>query len=278
MFKYIPFTLLLVSALLVGGNANAQEIIAHVDFDTSEAKYQFSYAFGGYGASDGSGSVSIADKLSAAHSIVEEGGMNPELAEMEEELAKLLETFGAGHPDVKSVKNKMEEASAAKNKCGQVSLDSTEADVPGDASYQYAGFGAGVNCDLTGKKFENFDPKEYEVSFSARVSGAEPLSSSKLMINFVTEDGSDEDTDEDVVLRMVKGESDGTDTFEINSEWQSFTFSLDDLLIEKGKTEDLAKAALTGVAFNVQGQGSLSDFGNDKDNLLFIDNLKLIKK
>jgi hypothetical protein len=46
----------------------------------------------------------------------------------------------------------------------------------------------------------------------------------------------------------------------------------------KGQMSDLKDAKLTGVTFNVQAQGNAADFGADKDNVLYVDNIKLIKQ
>lgn len=226
---------------------SAGETVAIIDFDKNPAKYQFSYAFGGYGSPDGTESISISDQLSASHSRAAESGRTTESA-------------------------------TAKNACGKAILDATKVEIPADASYEYAGVGGGAGYDLTGKKLGPFDPAEHTVSFDAKISGATSLSQSKLMINFVKVDGDDEDDHEDVVLRLVKGQDDGTGTFSLGTKWQTMSFPLSDLEVGEGSIAALADANLTGINFTVQAQGDFSDFGADKDNVLLIDNIKLSKK
>ena len=243
-------TLPLLLAILFAGlatTAHAGETIAIIDFDKNPAKYQFSYAFGGYGSADGTESISISEQLSSAHSLDAKAGRTTESA-------------------------------TEKNACGKAVLDATKAKVPFDASYEYAGVGSGASYDLTGKKFGKLDPEACTVSFDAKVSGATSLSQSKLMLNFVKADGDDDNDHEDIVVRMVRGQDDGTGTFELGTEWKTIRYSLSELDLAEGTLAALAEAELTGINFTVQAQGDFADFGADKDNVLLIDNLRIEKK
>ena len=99
-----------------------------------------------------------------------------------------------------------------------------------------------------------------------------------MILNFVTEDGDDEDKNDDIVVSLVRGDDDGKNTFTINSQYQTFTFDLDSLTEKQGQASDLEGAKLTGMTVNVQAQGSVADFSTDKDNVLYVDNVRLIKK
>ena len=163
-------------------------------------------------------------------------------------------------------------------KCSKLVFDTSAAKIPGGAAYDYAGAGLGVTLDMTGKSIASDSLKSYSISFDAKVTGTKPLSQSKMLLQFATADGDDEDDQNDIVLYLRKGKDDGSGTFEINSEYQTFSYSLDSLHVTSGKVADLKDAKLTGLNVFVQAQGNMSDFGTDNDNILYVDNVRLIKK
>jgi hypothetical protein len=260
-------------------SAGAQETIAKIDFDDAPVKYSYSYAFAGYGPADGAESVMVSKQLKVEDLVETEGGAPPkELGELETKLAKNIESLGAEHPSVVELKKKLEDVMAVKSACGKAILDSTGLDIPSDTSYDYVGFGFGATYDLTGKPLVIEDPSKFTVSFDAKVSGTFELMQSKLMVNFVTADGDDEDDNDDVVLRLERGSPEGEGTFALNTEYKTYTFDLSDLRVVKGEFADLKDGKLTGVTFTVQAQDNSSCFGKDTDNELFVDNIKLIAK
>ena len=240
------------------------QVVVDIEFDNNKAKYLSGYSFGGYGPSDGSDAVSLDDDLSSEVADDASEGRPAVLADTND--------------DKESSQSDNGQSKKKDNACAKIMFDTSSVELPSDATFDYIGVGLGITFDLADAKLPSLKAADYEVSFDAKVSGTESLNQSKLVINFVTADGDDEDDFDDVVVQLARGEDDGTNAFTINSQYQTFTFSLDSLDERKGKMADLANAKLTGVTFNVQAQGNVSDFGIDKDNFLYVDNVRLIKK
>jgi len=228
--------------VLIASSCLAQEVIVETDYSAARA-YDSSYAFGGYGLEGDSDSVDSTESMSAKNAESEDGGND--------------------------------------GKCLTATLDATKSTVPEYTAWDYAGVAVGSGLDLKAA-FKDTDLSQYTFSFDAKISGAETLDASKCFINFVLPDDAlakDEDEQHDVVLSLVRGEEDGTDTFEITNEYQTFSFNLkDDMEAQTGSTDDLAKHDVKQISFMIQAQGAASDFGKDADNVLYIDNVKLIKK
>lgn len=271
-------TSVVLVCLLSTSVAQCQESVVEIDFDTFQTENVSSYVFGGYGPADGSDVVTIDDKLSSKQSQDASNGRSDQLAEAEDELAKAKSSYTDKHPKVVELQEKVDKLRSLAIKCSKLVFDTSAAKIPGGAAYDYAGVGLGVTLNMTGKSIAPDSLKSYSISFDAKVAGTKPLSQSKMLLQFVTADGDDEDDQNDIVLDLRKGQDDGVGTFEINSEYQTFSYSLDTLNVTGGKVADLKDAKLTGINVIVQAQGNMSDFGTDKDNVLYVDNVRLIKK
>lgn len=217
------------------------ETIAQSNFTTDRA-YDYSYCHGGYGVEGEEEGKSAGKNLVVKNSISETGGK----------------------PD----------------HCLTATLDTTKIEIPGGASYNYVLWSAGSAMDLA-TPFKSTDLEGYSVSFDAKISGTESLPSSKLFFNFLVEDdvvAKDDDQNEDIVLSLTRGDDDKGGLIELTNEYQTFTFKLKgDMFANAGSIENLAKFDTKRVAFALQAQGTLEDIGKDADNVLYVDNFKLIK-
>ena len=274
MLRLTGFSIALFWCFGLMGDVSGQ-VIADIEFDKNKAKYLSGYAFGGYGPADGSEVELFDDDLSSEAADETSAGCHASLAALK---AELEEAKTRQNDDHKAVQSKIDKLKKEPNACAKIDFDTSAVKLPSDATFDYMGVGLGVTFDLTDDKLPSHDMADYEVSFDARVAGTEALSQSKVIINFVTEDGDDEDKFGDVVLQLVRGEDDGTNAFTINSEYKTFTFSLDSMTEKQGKASDLKGAKLNAMTVNVQAQGNVSDFATDKDNVLYVDNVRLIKK
>ena len=273
----LRITAVVLVCLLSTSVAQCQETVVEIDFDTFKTENVSSYVFGGYGPADGSDIVTIDDMLSFKQSEDASNGRSDQLVEAEVELAKAKSNYTAKHPKVVELQGKVDKLRST-IKCSKLVFDTSAAKIPGGAAYDYAGAGLGVTLDMTGKSIASDSLKSYSISFDAKVTATKPLSQSKMLLQFATADGDDEDDQNDIVLYLRKGKDDGSGTFEINSEYQTFSYSLDSLHVTSGKVADLKDAKLTGLNVFVQAQGNMSDFGTDNDNILYVDNVRLIKK
>ena len=234
-------TLLSVFSVLVASSCLAQEVIVETDYSAARA-YDSSYAFAGYGLDGDEESVEASDSMSVKNAESKDGGND--------------------------------------GKCLTATLDASKSTVPEFPAWDYAGVAVGSGLDLAAA-FKDTDLSQYEFSFDAKVTGCETLESSKCFLRFVLPDDTmkkDEDDEHDVVLSLARGEEDGTDTFEITNEYKTFSFNLKDMDAQAGSADDLAKHDVKQISFMVQAQGTASDFGKDADNVLYIDNVKLVKK
>lgn len=269
----------LFATFLISNVGFCQTTIADVDFDKTEGKKQFGYGFGGYGPGDGSEQVKISsEQFGFKQSISDSGGMSSELKAAELELKKQKESYGASHPSVIATQKKIVTLKTSTNKCAMAVFDTTKMDIPDDANYDYVGFATGADFDLVGKTLPELDPAKVVVSFDAKVTGTKPLSQSKLLIKFLKSDGDDEGTHDDIVVQLACGKPNGEGTFELNSEYQHFEFEMSKMSVEAGALKDLKANELIGIGFTVQAQGGAADFGNDDDNVLYVDNIKMISK
>jgi len=251
------------------------QVIVDLEFDNNKAKYLSNYSFGGYGPADGSEVVSFDDKISSEYFEETSAGRPASLAGLE---AKLEELKDAAGDDRKAIQAKVDELAKADNSCAKLEFDTSAVELPSDVMFDYAGVGLCVTFDLTDVELPSLKADDYQVAFDAKVAGTETLSHSKLMINFVSEDGDDEDDYDDIIVQLVRGDDDGTNTFAINSQYQTFTFGLESMYEKQGAMTDLKDVKITGITFCVQAQGNVADFGSDKDNVLYVDNIRLIKK
>jgi len=274
MLRLTGFSIAMFLCFGAMGQVSGQ-VIADIEFDRNKAKYLSGYAFGGYGLADGSGTSSIDDDLSSEASDEASSGYPASLGALE---AELKEAQTRQNDDHKAIQLKIDELKKADNACAKIQFDTSAVKLPNDATFDYMGVGLGVTFALTDDKLTSLKMEDYEVSFDVKVTGTEPLKQSKLIINFVTEDGDDEDKYDDIVLQLVRGQDDGTNAFTINSDYQTFSFSLDSMIEKQGKAADLKDAKLNGMTVNVQAQGDAADFGSDADNVLYVDNVRLIKK
>ena len=263
---------------LVTNLSFGQQVIAEIDFDNGKPPELFGYAFGGYGPSGGSDAVQFGDQFVLKQNIADRGGLSGDMQPLKLKLTKLSAEFGANHPQVAATQKQIDALAATPNKCAQAVLDATKVDVPVGANYDYAGFATGGNFDLSGKTLPEIVPENVVVSFDAKVTGTDALDQSKLIVRFLAEDGDDEGEDDDIVLQFARGQAEGTFTFEINSDYKHFEFALSSMDIEKGALKDLKTARLKAIGFTVQAQGVASNFGQDNDNILFVDNIKMISK
>jgi len=251
------------------------QVVVEVEFDNTKAKYLCSYKFGAYGPADGSEAVAFGDQISCDHLEETSAGRPASLAGLE---ARLKESKDSSSNEHKAIQAKIDKLVKTPNSCAKLEVDTSAVDLPSDAIYSYAGAGLGVNFDLTDVELPSLNAEDYQVVFDAKVTGTETLKQSKLVINFVTEDGDDEDNFDDVVVKLLRGDDDGADNFAITSEYQTFSFGLDSMTELEGKMSDLKGVKLIGITISVQAQGSISDFGTDDDNVLYVDNIRLIKK
>lgn len=245
MTRQLRFLSFVLVGLLVGAVwADEGTVVAEVDFDGKPPQHGFSYAFAGYGDGASGEDVQVKDKIAVTHDQSPTAGKD-----------------GAG---------------------GEAKLDATALAVPADSTYDYAGWAMGAQFDMTDKKLPSTELGGYQVSFDAKVAGTSPLSASKCVISFVVDDDkvgeADEDDFDDVVLQLGQGEDDGTGCFTLTSNYKSFTFDLEDMIVKAGAVENLKEHTLKGISFVVQAQGNASDIGADADNVLHVDNFKLIKK
>jgi len=216
--------------------------LAEVDFSKADVQH-YGYAFAGYGLEGETQGKRADDKVKAVNSVEATGG----------------------DPD----------------HCGVAKLDTSKLELPDNANYNYVGWGLGTVLELP-QPINTADLSKYSISFQARVDGTEVLRGSKLMVSFNVPDdqvAKDDDQLDDVVVGLVRGQEDGTDTISLNGEYQSFTFNLkDDLAVNKGTLEALVKIPSQKISVSVQAQGTAYDIGQDADNVLFVDNIRLIKK
>ena len=274
MLRLIGFSIAVFLCFGIMEHVSGQ-VIADVEFDKNKAKYLSGYTFGGYGPANGANVKTFDEDLSFEVSDEKSAGCPANMIALQ---AELKEAKARQNDDHKAIQLKIDELKKSPNACAKAKFDTSAVKVPSNATYSYMGVGLGVTHDLTDVKLPSLKMADYQVSFDARVDGTEPLSKSKLILNFVTEDGDDEDKNDDIVVSLVRGDDDGTNTFTINSQYQTFTFDLDSLTEKQGQASDLEGAKLTGMTVNVQAQGSVADFSTDKDNVLYVDNVRLIKK
>ena len=274
MLRLIGFSIAVFLCFGIMEHVSGQ-VIADVEFDKNKAKYLSGYTFGGYGPANGANVKTFDEDLSFEVSDEKSAGCPANMIALQ---AELKEAKARQNDDHKAIQAKIDKLKKEPNACAKIDFDTSAVKLPSDATFDYMGVGLGVTFDLTDDKLPSHDMADYEVSFDARVAGTESLSQSKVIINFVTEDGDDEDKFGDVVLQLVRGEDDGTNAFTINSEYKTFTFSLDSMIEKQGKASDLKGAKLNAMTVNVQAQGNVSDFSTDKDNVLYVDNVRLVKK
>jgi hypothetical protein len=229
------------ASILFSSSVVGQETIVLMDYKVA-GQNQTSYAFGGYGK-DGDEENTVAnDSFSATSAQTTEGG-NP-------------------------------------NGCLTATLDASKSKIPDYTSWDYVGWGAGSTIDLP-KAWEGKDLGDFTVSFDVKVSGTSFMSSSKFLLSFVVADdqlAKDDDDEEDLVLKLGRGDDDGTDTFTITNEYKNVSFNLKtDLVVRDGDVANLGKVKVKRINFIVQAQGEASDVGKDNDNVLFIDNVKIVK-
>ncbi len=178
------------------------------------------------------------------------------------------------------VKNSISETGGKPDHCLTSTLDTTKIEIPAGATYNYVLWSAGSAMDLA-TPFKSTDLEGYSVSFDAKISGTESLPNSKLFFNFLVEDdmvAKDDNQNEDIVLSLTRGDEDKGGLIELTNEYQTFTFKLKgDMFTNEGSIENLAKFDTKRVAFALQAQGTLEDIGKDTDNVLYVDNFKLIK-
>lgn len=231
------------TAVTAGKKPKKERVVAAVDFDKKKPAYVYSYTLAGYGDSKTNKIVRVNDQLTATHEIAPTAGKD---------------SAGA-----------------------HAKLDATKLELPEERARDFVGWALGVHYDLREKLLPSKEIGGYKVTFDARVTGTEPLKGTKFTLNFVVADdtigGADKDKFKDVVLQLGKGEDDGKDCLTLTSEFKSFTFKLEDLKVKVGAPEDLKKYALEGMDFVVQAQGDAEDIGTDADNVLQLDNIKLIK-
>lgn len=218
-----------------------EEILAAVDFSSPRA-YDTSYCFAGYGLDGDTEGRSVDSGISVKNAESAEGG-NP----------------GA---------------------CGTATLDTSKLEVPSGVVFDYIGWALGVAVDLKAP-FKATDLDGYSIAFDAKVTGTKPLGASKLLVNFVVDDdviGKDDDAYEDVALGLTRGEDGGADTIALGSEFKSYSFKLkNDLKLTQGSLENLQKHTVKRLSVSIQAQGNISDVGTDADNVLYVDNIRLIK-
>lgn len=241
---------LTMTALVVGGlqgSAVSQETkaetIASIDFsENSKPAYVYGYPLGGYGISGEDGNNQIPNDQFKFKAEITEAG-----------------EAGAG---------------------AVATLDSSNVKLPDDASYDYMGCACGIAVELK-EPWKQKDLSGYWVAFDAKTVGTKTLGQSKAMMTFRVPDDElekDEDSHDDIVLHLVKGEADGTDTFAITNEFQTFSFALKDMNTISGSVDNFDKLNVKRISLVVQAQGSVSDFGTDDDNQVIVDNFRLIKK
>jgi len=159
--------------------------------------------------------------------------------------------------------------------CLTATLNASKLTIPNDVSYDYVGWACGSALDLK-QAFKDADLSNYTISFDAKISGTQTLPSSKCFLQFLVFD--DEDNQIDVVVRLERGEANGTNNFGITDKYQSFSFNLkDDMKATIGAVEDLAKHEVKMISVMVQAQGMAWNIGKDADNVLYVDNIKLTK-
>ena len=237
----LKFALSLLSIFFVN-TCLAQEVVVQADYSTQRA-YDATYCFGGYGLEGDDEDYKANDSMAS----------------------KYDESADAGNDGA----------------CLTSTLDATKSTIPNDTSYDYVGWATGSGLHLK-EAFKDADLSKYSISFDAKISGTDTLSSSKCFLEFVVPDDAvakDEDDNADVVLGLERGQADGTDTFAITNEYQTFSFNLkDEMNTTKGTVEDLAKHEVKMISLMVQAQGMIWDIGRDGDNVLYVDNIRLVKK
>ena len=235
-------TALSILSIFFVSNCLAQEVVVETDYSTKRAS-DFTYCFGGYGLHDDDEHYKANDSLTSKHEESAEGGND-----------------GA---------------------CMTSTLDTSKSKIPDDTSFDYVGWGCGSYLE-TKEAFKAADLSKYTISFDAKISGTQTLTASKCFLEFMVADDAvakDEDRRPDIVFRLDRGEDDGTDTFSITDEYQSFSFNLkDDMRASIGTVEDLTKHEVKMIGVLVQAQGMSWDIGKDADNVLYIDNIKLTMK
>ena len=241
--------------------------------------YQFSFGLAGYG-DDAGESTSLNKMMKASHAMDKKSGRSIELAEQKTEKEKAMKEWGSGHPKVVALDKAIAALEKKDNAAATATLDATKLEFPSEAAWEYAGWGIGNCFDLSKAKLPSTDIEEYSVSFDVRISGSKPLDQSKFSLSFVVDDGkgmvADDDDFDDVILQLGRGTAEGEETLEFTDEYQTFTFELKDLDVQSGDAKKLADVELKGVVFNIQAQGSPYEIGTDKDNVLYVDNLRLI--
>lgn len=136
------------------------------------------------------------------------------------------------------------------------------------------GTGAGAplfRADSDPALFVSGDRADYILTFDARAEGlleGQTAANAEWQAQFYRKDESSQDVN---MLQVNLG-------FQPTSEWQTFTFKLDQGSLGANTTEaDFAQyhGETTDIRFNVNMHEPFNAFGNDGDNALYIDNVKL---